>query len=371
MRFVYGLDLSISYYRWVLRGLTQFAKSRDDVELHVEYVRTPGSLRVLDQAGFDGMVLGTPFERSKEAARLRTPAISVSNTYRGLRFPKVVTDDCEVGRIVARHLLNNGYRNFAFWHSHGCEFSDCRWSGFASTITGALGEKGTPSRTAVRGQPFRRWLMRLPRPLGLMAAGDDRGAQAIVTCRDLGLRIPEDVAIVGVNDDEMCSEVSKPPLSSVALLTERIGYLAAERLACMIRGETIPEVTIVPPGPLVVRGSSQAIATSDELVVRAVSFIEQSLARGVNVAETAKAMDVSRKTLELRFRAALRLSPGQAIVQRRIERAQSLLATTGLPVKQVATLSGFGTAARMGHVFRRSTGETPLAHRRRFALGRT
>jgi transcriptional regulator GlxA family with amidase domain len=114
------------------------------------------------------------------------------------------------------------------------------------------------------------------------------------------------------------------------------------------------------------RQSSRAIVATDALVVRAVQFLEQNLARGTNIDDLAAAMEVSRRSLENRLKAALAQTPGQKLLRLKIERAQSLLATTGLPLKQVATRSGFGNPGQMSHVFRRSVGQTPTGYRRGF-----
>ena len=366
MRFAYVPDGQSTYYRRVLRGVARFARSRDDVEVQAEHLTSLGAYYALDRVGYDGVILGSFSERSEEVGRLRTPAISVSNTYPGLRFPQVVTDDREVGRLVAQHLLSKGYRHFAYW---GTEFiwGQQRWEGFSSTIIAARGEECAPARTTTRGRTaIRRWLRRLPLPLGLMTANDMMGADAIEACHRLGLRVPEDIAVVGVDDDDFFSELTKPPLSSVAQQSERIGYLAAELLARLVLGETIPDSTIIPPGPLMARQSSHGIVTTDTLVAQAALFMAQNLTRGANIASVTEAFHVSRRSLELRFEAALGRTPGQELVRLRIDRARDLLATTNLPLKQVALLSGFSGPVRMNQVFRQSLNQTPLAYRRAF-----
>ncbi|MFA4945610.1 MAG: substrate-binding domain-containing protein [Lentisphaeria bacterium] len=363
MRIAYVVDPDVTYFRRVLKGVAQFAGTRGDLELVVEQVRTPERFAAVDRAGYDGLVLGTNADWTEPALRLHTPAVNVSNTNPGPRFPRVVTDDGEVGRMVARHLLAKGFRHFAFWGDERYLFARQRGDGFAEAITAALGRDQAPAWTSRGG---RRWLRRMPRPLGLMATHDDTGSEAIRNCHDLGLRVPEDVAVVGVGDDDLYSELTRPPLSSVALPTERIGYLAVECLLRLVAGEEIPAVTLVPPGPLLARQSSRTVATEDELVARAVRFLEENLERGGNVAAAARALGASRKTLELRFREKLGQSPGQELLRLKVERAQSLLATTGLPLKAVAARAGFGTAVRLGRVLQRRTGQTPLEYRRGF-----
>lgn len=364
MRFAYVTEPGITYYRRVLKGIAQFARSRGDVELRIEYANSAGVFHAMDRAGYDGLILGTFLERSDEAARLRTPAISVSNTHARLRFPRVVSDDHEAGRMVARHLLDRGYRHFAFL-GDDVVFGVQRWIGFSSTIIGARGQDAAPARKNAHGRSFSQWLRRLPRPLGLMAATDAQGSDAIDACHRLGLRVPEDVAVVGVDDDDLYSELTQPPLSSVAQQNERIGYLAAECLTRWVGGAKIPHVTTVPPLSLIARQSSHAVAGADTLVADAVAYMERNLARGTNIGEMAEVLDVSRRSLELRFNTVLSQTPGQVLSRLKLERAQGLLATTSLLLKQIAVLSGFGNPVRMSQAFRHYTGQTPMAYRQR------
>jgi LacI family transcriptional regulator len=366
MRILHVMNPAITYYRRVHRGVSEFAKSRADWELRTATTVSAAGVQDLDRAGYDGLLLDDIADGPGEIIdHLHTPAVTVSNTGPGTRLPRVVTDDCEVGRIVARHLLAKGYRHFAFWCRNHV-FAQQRWSGFAETIIGARGPNCAPARTDALGRSVRRWLGRLPRPVGLMAMNDGVAAMAMDLCHDLGLRIPEDVAVVGVDDDDLFSDLTNPTLSSVVLQTDRIGYLAAECLVRLVQGAQIPLVTLVPPGPLVARQSSHGVAITDALVGQAVQFLEQNLARGTNIDEMAGTLGTSRRLLELRFKAALGQPPGQVLARLRIEQAQALLATSSLPLKKVALLSGFGNTAQMGHVFRRDVGQTPMGYRRGF-----
>ncbi|HEX4123327.1 MAG TPA: helix-turn-helix domain-containing protein [Tepidisphaeraceae bacterium] len=125
-------------------------------------------------------------------------------------------------------------------------------------------------------------------------------------------------------------------------------------------------MTLVPPGPMMARQSSRAIAAADDVVAEALLFLEQNLERGVDITELSRALGLSRRSLEMRFKSALGRTPGQELARLKIDRAQILLATTSLPLKKIAVLSGFGTQVQMSHVFRRSSGQTPLGYRRGF-----
>jgi LacI family transcriptional regulator len=367
MRLAFVIDQEVTYYRRVLKGVAQFVRSRSDVELRIRRITAAAMLPGLDRAGYDGLILGTVLDDSEEAARLRIPAVSVSNHVPKPRFPLVVTDSVQVGRMVAGHLLAKGHRHFAFW-GDGYDFAEQRWLGFSAAILEVRGQEGLPARSSASGRAIRRWLSRLPRPLGLMTATDARGSEMIDACHDLGLRVPEDVAVVGVDDDDLYVEMTDPALSSVAQQNERIGHLAAELLTRLVRGEKVEQLTLVPPGPLVARQSSAAVATGDTLVAAAVRFMEQNLTHGTNIDEMTAALGVSRRSLELRFKAALGRTPNQEFQRLKIERAQGLLATTTLPLKNIAALSGLGNAAQMSHVFRSSLGQTPTGYRRGFLL---
>jgi LacI family transcriptional regulator len=362
MRFAYVLDSDITYYRRIMKGVAEFAQRRGGLVVQAEFT-SRDALRGLDKAGFDGIILGTFRENSEEVGRLRTPAISVSNTHQKSRFAKVVTDDYEVGRIAARHLLYKGHRNFAFW-GHDALFAEERWGGFESAVRRVRGADCLLTRTVAPNRSFPRWLARLPRPLGLMTSGDDKGFQAINACHALGWRIPEDVAVVGVDDNEIYSEMTSPPLSSIALQNERIGFLAASCLVRLLEGKKIPWVTLVPPGPMMARRSSHAMVVADVHVARAVHFLEENLSRHPSVADVAKATKVSRRSLELRFKNELGRTPGQELANLRLERARRLLATTSIPLKQVAIFAGYSGSVRMCQVFRMSTGQTPTQYRR-------
>lgn len=366
MRFGFISDTEITYNRRVLRGISQYVKVSGCVQLRViQANRDSKVFGGIDDAGYDGVLLGTYATKSDEAHALRTPAVNISNTHVGLRFPQIVPDDLEVGRIIAKHLLARGYRDFAFLGDR-TGWAEQRWVGFSSAIVSALGDGHTPSRCIMPSMQLKAWLRKLPRPLGLMASNDPTAFDAMEACHELKLRIPEDVAVVGVDDDELYSELTNPPLSSVSQQYERIGYLAADCLMRLVRGEKIPQLTTVLPGPLMARQSSNSVAVSDQTVVQAIQFMQENLGRRVDVSEVAETMGVSLRSLEVRFKAALGQSPHKELSRLKIERAQSLLATTSLSLKQVATMSGFGTPIRLSDVFHQSTGLTPAGYRRQF-----
>ena len=209
------------------------------------------------------------------------------------------------------------------------------------------------------------WLHALSKPVGLMACNDDRGRQVLEACRTAGVAVPEEIAVVGVDNDELLCELSDPPLSSVALDTERGGYEAAQLLDGLMSGRIRqPARILVAPLGVVTRRSTDIVAAEDREVAAAVRWIRDWARRGpLRVAEVAQAVKLSRRSLEVRFRAALGRSVRAEIERVRLEHARSLLAETDLPTSQVAELSGFGSPSYLALVFRRRFRSTPTRYR--------
>lgn len=366
LRFAYLVDPEITYYRRVLRGIIHFARVHGDLEVRVERAESEKTFRTIDKSGCDGLILGTRLERHPVARKLRSPAVSVSNTYPNLRAPKIVSDDVLIGRLAAEHLLDRGYRNLAYW-GHGPVYAIQRFEGFAA----AARERGlTVARCRELVGSLGEWLRVQPKPLGLLASTDSMGVQAISACRQQGFGVPQDVAVIGVDDDDFECEQAVSPLSSLSQQTERIGFLAGESLLRLIDRQKLPSPTLVAPGPLIARQSTRSFATEDALVNKAIRYIEQNLHRPINVDDLTEAIGTSRRLLELRFRASWSRSPGAELTRQRMERAQMLLSTTDLSLKRIAVSSGFATSVRFCQVFRRELGQTPASYRRQFLSGR-
>ena len=368
MRITYAMDPNVTYYHEVMKGIIQFAKAHSEVDLKIAAVAAAKDLSLLDRTGYDGLILGTYWENSRQGAQLATPAISVSNTHRTTRFARVVADDRAVGTAGARHLLVKGYRHLAFWGQMQIAFSQDRWEGFAATVEAVLGSKNRPTHHRPDRRTNRRWLAQMPRPLGLMAATDAMAAEAISAIQLFGLHVPKDVAVVGVDNDEMYCELTHPSMSSVSLHAAGIGFAAGEELVKLIRGETIQPRTTIAPGPVIERQSTGAIAADDPLVAQAVQLLQDHLSEGWNIAKVAGQLGLSRRMLELRCKRALGQTPGGLLAQIRLQHAQGLLATTDLPLKRIAGLCGYGRAARFSQVFVHLTGHPPSAYRGQFKL---
>jgi LacI family transcriptional regulator len=201
-----------------------------------------------------------------------------------------------------------------------------------------------------------------------LAANDDRARHVLEACRASGLRVPEDVAVLGVDNDEVMCELTDPPLSSIEHGAASLGYQAAAQLDRLMAGKKAQKLhTLVAPEGVVTRHSTDVLAIADPDVAAAMAFIHQHSCEPIGVASVADAIGMSRSTLETRFRRVGRTIRGE-IQRLRIERARFLIATTDLPIKQIAAMAGFTYAHYMTTVFHQSTGWTPAEYRRHVRL---
>jgi LacI family transcriptional regulator len=210
------------------------------------------------------------------------------------------------------------------------------------------------------------WLRGRPKPLGLVAANDLHGFRALDACRRAALAVPEEVAVVGADEDPELCELSDPPLSSVRFDAEGAGYEAAALLDRLMRGRAAPGApTRVPPLGVTARQSTDMLAIDDPGVARAIHEIRRRAFEGVKVGDLVSGLPLSRRALEHRFRKLLGRTPKEEIQRLRLERAKDLLATTKLPVERIAERLGYHQAAYFSAAFRRETGVAPGRWRRR------
>lgn len=375
--FDYGLD----YYREILRGIKAFAEARPRWAFTpmAPEPRAVAALRASEHDGLIAHVFGRPLARALEACG--RPVVNVSGVLPDLTFPRVGVDHEAVGRLAAEHLLGRGLRRFGFVGYARHAFSIRREAGFRDAIEGAgFRVASYRQREASRRDPtglwrwdegLVRWLAALSGPVGILASHDPQGVQLAEACRRAGLTVPDDVALVGVDNDDLLCGLARPPLSSVALPAERIGFEAAALLdRLMTRPRARPPAPLeLPPTGVVTRPSTDVLALDDPELVAAIRFIREGAHRPLQVADVLAAVPTSRRSLERRFRAAIGRGIGEEIRRAHLERARTLLAETDLPMAQVAVLAGFSESKHLSVAFRQATGTTPTAYRRQSRAG--
>jgi len=290
-------------------------------------------------------------------------------------IPYFYSDNRVVGRLVADHLLERGFRQFAYYgYREGpiTGFSTVRCEAFAERVREAgyatllhLGPYDNHRKWEPLQRQLRDWLKSLPTPIGLMAANDKAARHVLEACRDCELRVPEQIAVVGVDNDEMLCQLSHPPLSSVEQGARRIGLKAAALLEQMMAGRSPRRRKyVVPPEGVVVRRSSEILAIDDENIAAVLTLIQNRACEGLKVQEVAPAVALSRSQLDRRFKAVVGRTLHDEIRRVRLDRAQRLLAETSLPLKQIALRCGFRTVQHLTESFRQFLNVTPAAYRR-------
>ena len=326
----------------------------------------------------DGIIALGSLGRSAEAAGV--PVVRLSGGVPEPSCPSVFPDNRAIGRLAAEHFLERGFRHFAYYGDE-TYFSQQRRDGFARAVARSGQPQGSGGQVAylpVKVQPadtnewlaqqsdVATWLTERPRPLGLLCFTDPCARLAIAACQVAGLDVPEEVAVLGVDNDELVCLTCSPLLSSIDMGSERIGHAAAALLHRLMAGKAPPSrAVLVPPVGVVRRQSTDVLAIEDADVASAVRYIREHYSERINVSDVLQAVPISRRVLEVRFRKLLGRPPAAEIRRMRVARAKQLLAETDLEVGTVADRCGFRTIDRLGLVFRKLTGQTPSGYRRK------
>ena len=373
------VETSRTYGRDMLRGINRFMVEHGQWSLYLELrgldSRVP---RWLSTWKGDGIIArtGTP-AMARAIARTGLPAVELRASKLRHPLPFVGIDNRRIGQLVADHLADNGFRNFAVFDLDTERYFEERRDDFLASVVAqgfACHEYHAPSR-GERPANWERhqakvasWVASLPKPVGILACTDQLGFWLLDACRRAGVAVPEEVAVVGVENDEILCTLASPRLSSVAFDGERVGYEAAALLARLMDGERPPaEPIMVPPRGLVVRQSSDIVAIDDPAIAAAVRCIREHACHGVTVSDVVRACGLSRSVLERRMRLVLGRPPGEEIVRARFVEVKRLLLETDLPLAAIADRCGIEHPQYMAEAFKRLFGLTPgrfrAAHR--------
>lgn len=310
--------------------------------------------------------------------RAKVPAVDLRGALADLALPLVGVDNRIVVRQAVEHFVERGFRHFGFC---GTPYSENRNQDERSDrFVRAIRERGLhcdvfPAPVGValswdqEQRQIARWLQRLPKPVAVMTCHDDRGQQVLDACLRASLAVPDEVAILGVDNDPFLCNLSTPQLSSIDVNPERIGYEAAALLDRLMKGGRPPRQPVfLEPRGLVIRQSSDVTAVSDPDVVQAARLIRTHALGNVSIKELVGQIPVSRSALFRRFKEQLGHSPKEELTRVRLERAKELLCHSTLSIAAVAERAGYNEAKHFIAVFRRATGQTPLRYRRKNAV---
>ncbi len=365
------IETSNAYARRVLRGVVGYIREHEPwLFCFVEQSRGSDPPAWLAKWDGDGIIARIESPRiAKAVVHSKLPVVDVSAARYVPSIPWVETDDRAIAELAAHHFLERGFKYFAYCGDDRFRWSDWRRDRFVEFLKTGARECYTftpPTRRSDRQvAAIEEWLRRLPKPLGVFACYDSRGEQVLDACRNIGFAVPDEVAVLGVDNDELLCELAFPPLSSIVPDAYRTGYEAARLLATMMRGDTPKTDEIrIPPLGIQVRQSTDVLATEDTQVIRAVQFIREHACDPIKVNQVLRSVGASRKALESRFNKVLNRSLHDEITRVRVDRVKQLLRTTDLPLTEIAAHAGFEHSEYMSVLFKRETGSTPAVYRR-------
>jgi len=371
------LDAARPYDRLLIGGIARYV--REHAPEWSLYVEEDPLQKLPDLRRWHGQGIIASFDDRRVATAiggLSIPIVGVGGGYGWFdatsAIPYVFTDNAAIGRLGAAHLLACGFESLAFYglpRTPTSAWSQERARAFAD----GCAARGRPCRVFTgRETTARRWeaLQRelrgfiggLPRPTGLMACNDVRARHVLEACRSLGLRVPHDVAVLGVDNDEMICELTNPPLSSIDQAARRIGYEAATLLDRMIKRGVAAAAgarVVVPPIGVVSRTSTDAMATSDEAVVTTLLRLRANPLVKPDITAVAAELCLSRPTLEARFKSVVGRSIHDESVRLRVAAIRRLITQTDLPLKTISSRAGFSSVQYMTTFLHRHTGTTP------------
>ena len=370
------VETSLASGRDILRGIARYVREHGPWSTFHEprslEESVPGWLK--DWAG-DGVIARVQNEQIARAVeQAGVPVVDVLGVIQPSSLPFVHTNDADIANLAAEHLLDRGFRRFAFFGLEGENWSQRRRDAFVGKLR-AAGCPCTVYETPREVHHARmwedyaddlaRWVAQLDKPVGLMACSDQCGPILLEACRRGGAAVPDEVAVIGVDNDEPLCEVSDPALSSVWPDHFRVGYEAAALLDRLMKGTPAPlgPVYLAPRG-IVTRQSTDVLAIEDRDVAAAVRFIRERACEGVVIDDVVDHVSLSRSVLQRRFKQIVGRTLHEEMLRVRLERARGLLTQTDLPIALVAEKAGFNHQEYMGAVFRARFGQTPAQCRK-------
>ncbi len=369
------VETATSWGSGIIEGVASFAQGKDWVfflEPRGKYDR----LELPTDWRADGVIARITHEKlATQIVAAGIPAVNVSWYRFGEgQIARCTSDEHAAGRLAAQYFLDRGFREFAYCGSpRRPNYIDRFGEAYGSALAqhGHECHRFTPETDRHAKLPWAEqltvlgaWLSELPKPIALLAFDDVQGRQVTEACQLQGLSVPHDVAVLGGERDDLSSHISRPPLSSIDLSPQRVGYEAAALLARTMIGEDPPAAAVlVPVSQIITRQSTDTLAIEDELVASAIRFIHQNSHERIHVRDILRAVPISRRALEKEFRRYLGRTPAEEIRRTRLDHAKRMLSDTDWTMQKIAVQSGFEHAEVLSRVFRRDVGMTPSQFR--------
>ncbi len=370
------LDRGLSFVRGVIHGVRAYAADKPHWVLRDGPPRSDLVSGMRDWRPH-GIIAGIVLPAvARKLSRMDVPVVDVACTLADLQVPVVDLDHEAAGRLAAEFFLDRKFSHFGFFGSQSAAYSRTQEAAYRQRLSEASFEvvscytEFLPDLTnaAIWSKSARkahRWLSQLPRPAAIFCSDDGPARYLADVCEQIGLRVPDDIVLLGSGDDDLECKLARPALSSIAVPSQRIGYEAAAMLDQLMSNEAYEAQSLfLPPLYVVTRQSTDIMAVDDEIVLSALQYIRQHVSESLGVAKLAREIATGRRHLERRFRDVLGRSVLEEIQRIRVERAKELLCDTDLPVTAVAARAGFSSIRRLDVLFGRLSGMSPSAYRR-------
>jgi LacI family transcriptional regulator len=371
------IDTSMSWGVRLIKGIALHAQEAGNWLIHVEPRGRYDRFRIPQGWSGDG-ILARINNRTlaQEIMASGLPTVNVSwYPYASGRIARCTVDERATGHMAAQYFLDAGFKNFGYCGPlHRAGYPDnlaeafeekLAEAGYACDVfpTPPGDQQSIPWNTHLAS--LVEWLVKLPRPCAVLAWSAARGRQVTEACHYAGIRVPDHIAVLGGEYDDLMSTISSPPLSTIDQPAEQVGYEAARLLDAMMRGKNAPKRPLLfPPTRVVVRHSTDTLAIDDEMVRDALRLIRDRACAGIRVSEVVRELAVARRALEQRFVRLIGRTPAAEIRRVRIEEAKRMLVDTDRSIASIGRASGFGHQDLFSRVFRRSVGVTPSQFRR-------
>ncbi|UVI28290.1 AraC family transcriptional regulator [Paenibacillus spongiae] len=372
------IETSNEYGRGLLRGIHSYIRENKPWSIYMgEQSRSQTDLTWLSGWQGDGVIARIENEEiAAHIRRLGLPTVDLSASRLIPELHCVETDDQSIARLAVQHLMERGFKHFAFCGEERFTWSRQRQNHYVRLLE----EYGLSCsiNSLVYGKTWNEerrdmaaWVKSLPKPAGILVCYDILGQKLLEACRLAGVAVPDEVGIIGVDNDELLCNLSDPPLSSIVPNALETGYRAAALLEQMMNGERIESgITSIQPLDIVTRMSTDVVAVEDKLVADAVRFIRGKIYEDINVGDLLKVFPVSRRSFEGRFERSLGRTPHAFIVEMKVKLIKEFLTETELNLSMIAERIGFKHLEYMSVLFKRETGMTPNDYRQK-AKGKT
>ncbi|HLL90770.1 MAG TPA: substrate-binding domain-containing protein [Tepidisphaeraceae bacterium] len=363
----------IPFDRAVVRGIAKYGQLEGRWEV---YFNPEEPYRLPNRRAWpaDGVIFRANRSEVRDEVRASgLPIVGVGGRFPVPGAPLISVKLEPLVELAVDYFVSRGYRRFGYCSEQGMTTLMERAAGFSTALAArglscnvyaGLPREQWSSHWGEEMAGLANWLSGLEPPVAVLAANDERATHVLQACALAGLAVPEKVAVLGVDNDEDRCLTCSPPLSSIDLDIERIGYQAAEMLADWLATGTPGPSRSVSPRGVVTRQSTDALAVEQPDVVAALQFIHRNAHRRIDTSDLLDNVPVARRSLELLFRQHVGRSPRQEIEAAHLRRAKMLLTETSWSLKKVAGESGFGSVERLCKAFRRVVAQTPLEYRK-------